>query len=65
MDEAGAPAVLERVAGDEAPPTRIDIGRAMRKGRTRLRWRLAAIVGGVPAVAAIAAVAAPEVVVLM
>ena len=55
MDEAGARAVLERVAGDEAPPTRIDIGRAMRKGRTRLRWRLAAI----------AAVAAPEVVVLM
>lgn len=35
----------------------IDIALARRKGRTRLRWRLAAIVGGVPAVAAIAAVA--------
>ena len=56
MDEAGARAVLERVAGDEAPPTRIDIALARRKGRTRLRWRLAAIAGGVPAVAAIAAV---------
>lgn len=57
MDEAEARAVLERVAGDEAPPTRIDIALARRKGRARLRWRLAAIVGGVPAVAAIAAVA--------
>ena len=57
MDEAEARAVLERVAGDEAPPTRIDIALARRKGRARLRWRRAAMVGGVPAVAAIAAVA--------
>lgn len=56
MDEAGARAVLERVVSGEVPPARIDIGLAMRKGRTRRRWRLAAIVGGVPAVAAIAAV---------
>jgi hypothetical protein len=57
MDEAGARALLERVAGNEAPPTRIDIALARRKGRARLRWRRAAIVGGVPVVAAIAAVA--------
>ncbi len=57
MDEAGARAVLERVAGEAAPPARIDISLARRKGRTRLRWRLAAIAGGVPVVAAIATVA--------
>ena len=57
MDEAEARAVLERVAGDETPPMRIDIALARRKGRARLRWRRAAMVGGVPAVAAIAAVA--------
>ena len=49
--------MMERVVGGEPPPARIDIALAMRKGRTRLRWRLAAIVGGVPTVAAIAAVA--------
>jgi hypothetical protein len=57
MDEAGARAVLERVVGEAAPPTRVDIALARRQGRTRLRWRLAAMAGGVPVVAAIAAVA--------
>jgi hypothetical protein len=51
MDETGARAVLERVAGDDAPPTRIDIALARRKGFTRLLWRLVAIVGVVPVIA--------------
>jgi hypothetical protein len=57
MDEVGARAVLERVVGGDAPPTRIDIGLARRKGYVRLLRRRAALVGGVPAMAAIAAVA--------
>ena len=56
MDEAGTRAVLERVAADDAPPTRIDIALARRKGFTRLLWRLAAIMGAVPVVAAAAVV---------
>ena len=51
MDEAGARAVLERLAGDAAPPSRVDIGLARRRGRRRLRWRRA----GGPAAAALAA----------
>ncbi len=39
MDEAAARALLERMAGTKAPPSRVDIGLARRRGRRTLRWR--------------------------
>ena len=53
VDEAGARAVLERLADDAPPPSRVDIGLARRQGRSRLRWRRA----GVPGASALAVVA--------
>jgi hypothetical protein len=41
MDEAAARALLERMAGTEAPPSRVDVGLARRRGRRMLRWRRA------------------------
>src|SRR5215831_16508976 len=58
MDEVTARDGLQRLARGEAPPARIDIGLAMRKGRTRLRWLLAAIAGRMPVLAAAGAVVA-------
>src|SRR5260370_943746 len=45
MDEAGARAVLERVAGEAAPPARIHISLARRNRYTQPRWRRAACKG--------------------
>jgi hypothetical protein len=45
MDEAGARALLERMAATKAPPTRVDIELARRRGRRTLRWRRAWIPG--------------------
>jgi hypothetical protein len=53
MDEAGARALLERLARTEAPPSRVDVGLARRRGRRKLRWRRACV----PGAAALAAVA--------
>jgi hypothetical protein len=53
MDEAGARAVLERLANGPPPPSWVDIGLARRQGRSRLRWRRA----GVPGASALAVVA--------
>jgi hypothetical protein len=55
MSEADIRAHLERLAGTEAPPARVDIGMAVRRGRRRLRWRRAGI-SGTP-VAAVAVIA--------
>jgi hypothetical protein len=52
MDEAGIRALLERVAGAEAPPSRVDVGLARIRGRKRLRWCRTRIAVGVPALAA-------------
>jgi hypothetical protein len=53
MDEAGARALLERMAGTEAPPSRVDVRLARRRGRRMLRWRRACV----PGAAALATVA--------
>jgi hypothetical protein len=45
MDEQKARALLELAADAEAPPTRVDIELARSRGRTRLRWRQACLVG--------------------
>ena len=58
MDEVTARAGLRELVRGEAPPAGIDVGLAMRKGRTRLRWLLAAIAGAVPALAAAGVLAA-------
>jgi len=59
VDEAGARAVLERVADDAPPPSRVDIEVARTQGRRRLRWRRAGVPGASAlAVAAIIAVLA-------
>ncbi len=55
MDETGVRALLERVADDPAPPSRVDIPAARQRGRRRIRRRRAAL--GAAPVAAAAAVA--------
>jgi hypothetical protein len=57
MDEAGARALMERLSTTEQPPSRVDIGLARQRGRSRLRrrrWGLA----GLPVLAAAAVMAA-------
>ena len=57
MDEAGARALLERMSVVEAPPSRVDIAMARRRGGKRLRRRRwARAVAPVLAAAAVAAV---------
>jgi hypothetical protein len=58
VDEVTARAGLQQLVRGEAPPAQIDVGLAMRKGRTRLRWLLAVVAGGVPALAAAGVVVA-------
>jgi hypothetical protein len=41
MDEVAARALLERLAGTEAPPSRVDVGLARQRGRSTLRRRRA------------------------
>ena len=55
MDETGVRALLERVATDPAPPSRVDIAAARHRGRRRIRWHRAAL--GAAPLAAAAAVA--------
>jgi len=55
MDEQSVRALLERLAETEQPPPRVDIARALKDGRKKLRWRVAAI--GVPVAAVVATVA--------
>jgi hypothetical protein len=50
MNEQDIRMQLERLAGGEAPPPRVDIGQAVRRGRRRLRWRRAGM-SGTPAAA--------------
>jgi hypothetical protein len=52
MDEARARALLELVAGTEAPPTRVDVDLARSRGRRRLRRRAAGL-AAVPVLAAL------------
>jgi len=56
MDETGLREVLARVAEDQLPPSRVDIGLASRRGRRRAHWRRIYLPYGAP-VAAAAAVA--------
>lgn len=56
MDEKAARALLERLAATDQPPSQVDIAKARRDGRKKLRWRLAAIIGA-PVVAVVAVVA--------
>jgi hypothetical protein len=55
MDESRARALLEQAAGIEMAPSRVDVGLALRQGRTRLRRRRVGLASG-PA-AAVAGVA--------
>lgn len=55
MDETGVRTLLQRVADDPAPPSRVDITAARQRGRRRIRRRRAAL--GAAPVAAAAAVA--------
>lgn len=55
MDETGVRALLQRVADDPAPPSRVDIAAARQRGRRRIRWHRAAL--GAAPLAAAAAVA--------
>jgi hypothetical protein len=55
MDETGVRALLQRVADEPAPPSRVDIAAARQRGRRRIRWRRAAL--GAAPLAAAAAVA--------
>jgi len=55
MDETGVRALLERVADDPAPPSRVDMTAARQRGRRRIRRRRAALAAA--PVAAAAAVA--------
>jgi len=56
MDEPGVRALLDQLAGDDPPPTRVSIDLARRQGRTRLRWRRAGMAGA-PVLAAAAVTA--------
>jgi hypothetical protein len=56
VDEAGARTVLERLAAEAPPPSRVDIGLARRQGRRRLRGRRAAVPGA-SALAVVAVIA--------
>jgi hypothetical protein len=55
MDETGVRSLLQRVADDPAPPSRVDIAAARQRGRRRIRWHRAAL--GAAPLAAAAAVA--------
>src|ERR1035437_8318204 len=55
MSEEALRTQLERLAGTEAPPLRVDVGLARSRGRRRLRWRRMGMSSA--SVAAIAAVA--------
>ncbi len=52
MDETGVRALLERVAADPAPPSRVDIAVARQRGRRRIRWHRAAMAAAPLAAAA-------------
>lgn len=52
MDEAGVRALLECVADDPAPPSRVDIAAARQRGRRRIRRRRAALAAAPLAAAA-------------
>ena len=56
MDEKAVRALLERLAESEQPTPRVDIAQARCAGRTKLRWRLAAIICA-PVVAVVVAIA--------
>jgi hypothetical protein len=62
VDENSVRALLERMAEIERPPTRVDIVRARRDGRKKLRWRVVVIAAPVAAVVATISVAAAGVV---
>jgi hypothetical protein len=53
MSEENLRVQLERLAGTEAPPARVDVGLARVRGRRRLRWRRAGMSAG-PAAAIVA-----------
>ena len=52
MDETGVRALLERVADDPAPPSRVDIAAARQRGRRRIRRHRAALAAAPLAAAA-------------
>jgi len=54
MDETQVRTMLGELADTEAPAARIDLGRAISRGRRRRRWRRAAAGGSTLAVAAVA-----------
>ena len=53
MSEETLRVQLERLAGADAPPARVDVGLARSRGRRRLRWRRMGMSGG-PAAAIVA-----------
>lgn len=53
MEEDAARALLDRLADDAAPPSRVDVELARQRGRRKLRWRRA----GVPGASALAVAA--------
>jgi hypothetical protein len=63
MDEKTVQALLEQLAESDPPPSQVDVALAVRNGRKKRRWRLAALAGSpVVAIAVIAVVIATGIV---